>query len=47
MFKQNNHRLVLEKKPEGISMEIGEMDADKKLFTIKNVLSILAKKGKI
>lgn len=42
MFKQDKHSLVLEKKPEGISMDIGSIKADEQLFTIANVLSIVA-----
>ncbi len=43
MFKQGEHRLVLEKKPKGeIDIEIGDMKADDQLFTITNVVSILA-----
>ena len=43
MFKQGDNRLVLEKKPDGdIEIEIGVMKADDQLFTIANVMSILA-----
>ncbi len=43
MFKQGEHRLVLEKMSEGdINIEIGDIKADDQLFSIANVMSILA-----
>jgi len=42
MFKQGNNKLVLEKQTDGIHIEIGDMKADDQLFTISNVLSIVA-----
>ena len=42
MFKQDEHRLILQKRNGGIDVEIGEMDINEQLFTIKNVLSIIA-----
>jgi hypothetical protein len=42
MFKQDAHKLVLEKQADGIHIEIGDLKADDQLFTIANVLSIVA-----
>jgi hypothetical protein len=42
MFKQDEHHLVLEKQSDGIHIDIGDIEADDHLFTISNVLSIVA-----
>ena len=42
MFKQDTHKLVLEKQADGIHIEIGDLEADDQLFTIANILSIVA-----
>jgi hypothetical protein len=42
MFKQDEHHISFEKNDEGTKIEIGDMKANLPLFTLSNVMSIIA-----